>query len=83
MSITILVGKKKYTCKKKGQKINLTEYTGYINCPDPVEFCMHEADSCPQDCNMRGRCTKQKKCFCFHGFSGTACETKGGKGGFS
>lgn len=82
-SIIVTVGKKNYTCKTAGEQIKLKGMDGYITCPNPVNFCGQMKASCPDDCNLNGRCTQASRCYCYRGFKGLTCEKRGSEGGYA
>jgi hypothetical protein len=80
--IELKIGGKSYKCLTSGQKIKPTglKYSsqgGYVTCPDIKDFCQHENARCKDDCNLNGRCSVNKKCWCYEGFSGPTCTKSG------
>lgn len=73
-SIIVNAGTKSYNCNHKGQKLNLHFKNGRVNCPDPAKFCQRQLKTCPDDCNLHGRCLVNKKCFCHSNYKGNSCE---------
>jgi len=70
--LTVTVGSKNYTCTAAGN-MSVTDYKGYITCPDPLTFCSTVgAAVCPRGCMGRGTCINGK-CVCNSGFSGKDC----------
>ena len=75
-TVTITVGSSSVTCNV-GESGTATKSVGSltIECPYVTRICGTIAAQCPSDCNGRGLCTQEKKCYCYTGWSGTSCET--------
>jgi proprotein convertase subtilisin/kexin type 5 len=70
--LEVAFGTTKLLCTQKG-KIAVKGYYGFINCPDPIQYCNTIGKSyCPRGCSGRGKCV-DNKCVCNSGFSGIDC----------
>lgn len=75
-TVTITVGSASVTCTV-AESGTATKTVGSlsIECPYVTRICGTIAAQCPSDCNGRGICSQEKKCYCYTGWSGTSCET--------
>jgi len=65
-------GNEKFICENKGP-LTLPGYRGYIDCPDPLNFCSTIGKkTCPKNCMGQGKCVNGK-CQCNAGYQGTDC----------
>ena len=70
--VEISVFGKQFYCTAKGEKLEISvktgdensEITGFITCPDPEDFCLHEP-KCRADCEILGRCLHNGNCYKF------------------
>lgn len=69
------MGRKSYSCTRTGEYTRIEG--GYVKCPEIQDFCEQLEASCPDDCNLNGRCLKGNKCYCYPGFKGKDCKSKG------
>lgn len=68
---------KEYTCTEKGT-VHDPQYISFsFKCQDPADVCKNHTD-CPDDCNYRGVCLKNKTCECIPLYSGSTCGTFNG-----
>jgi leishmanolysin-like peptidase len=66
-------GVSKVTCRAKGEKIQVSGFTGTITCPDPIVVCDRD---CPKACSGNGVCDfATSKCSCNDGWEGDDCGT--------
>lgn len=75
-TVTITVGSSSATCTVADSGV-ATKTVGSLTleCPYVTRICGTIAAQCPSDCNGRGLCTQDKKCYCYTGWSGVSCET--------
>lgn len=71
-TVVITVGTKNYSCTTTGQQITIA-VGEIVTCPNVAKLCGHLRNSCPQDCNRRGYCARDKTCYCLGGWSGLSC----------
>jgi len=70
--LSLKLGSKTINCTKKGQ-VSVSGYKGYINCPNPVDYCKTVGKKvCARGCMGRGTC-KSGVCVCNKGFKGKDC----------
>jgi len=75
-TLKVQFGSEWLTCTTNSAKINVNQNgkTGYIQCPkDIANFCSRMNGMCKNDCMSRGRCMKNKQCYCYDGFDGEDC----------
>lgn len=66
--LNIQIGNITVSCQSGGERLAVAGYTGYLNCPDPVEFCNHTVRKyCPLGCGGRGEC-QNGECVCQEGW---------------
>ena len=75
--VTVTIGKQEIVCSSQGKKILNADLGTFLMCPDPVLFCKKEEERCPDDCNDHGRCLKDKTCWCYSGYTGESCGSRG------
>ena len=71
-TVVITVGTKNFSCTSTGQQITVA-VGEVVTCPNIVKLCNQLRNSCPQDCNRRGYCARDKTCYCLGGWSGLSC----------
>jgi hypothetical protein len=74
-NVQLVFGKTNATCTAAGN-INVSGYSGTIECPNPAEFCTTVGIKyCPRGCLGRGTCGSDAKCKCNVGWTGNDCGT--------
>jgi len=70
--LEVIMGANKAVCTQEGN-ITVDGYYGYLNCPDPLNFCNTVGKKfCPRGCMGRGECVNNQ-CQCNSGFTGIDC----------
>jgi hypothetical protein len=70
--LNLKLGSKTVACTREGQ-VSVTGYKGFINCPDPIEYCTTTGRKmCARGCMGRGTCI-DGACKCNTGFKGKDC----------
>ena len=70
--VIVTINGKDYDCTAGNIIIKIGELN--VFCPDPAYFCsVTELDKCPNDCNGKGQCLNNEKCFCDYFYSGSDC----------
>lgn len=71
----IRFGEQLYLCNGKNPTVSIKDQgkEGHLECPKNVNKFCRRKELCPNDCNMRGRCTLNGQCICYEGFSGRDC----------
>ncbi|EGR26891.1 leishmanolysin family protein, putative [Ichthyophthirius multifiliis] len=70
--LIIEVGDQKIICTQNLAQIKVSEFSGYIQCPENInEFCGFKK-YCPNYCSANGYCLKGQ-CYCANGFYGQDC----------
>jgi leishmanolysin len=70
--LNVQLGSKSVACAKAGT-VTVSGYKGYINCPDPIDFCTGAGrKTCLRNCMGRGTCNNGV-CSCYKGYKGKDC----------
>jgi leishmanolysin len=74
--LKLMFGSTSVECTKE-EYVNVSGYSGTINCPDPNQFCTTVGISfCKRGCLGRGTCGEDGKCQCKEGWAGVDCGLK-------
>lgn len=73
----LTIGDREYRCNNPKEKLKIhgDGRSGHIRCPiHPEKFCEKMQFQCPEECNLHGRCLKNKRCHCYANYRGNYCK---------